>query len=187
MTTPPAGPDQPSHGHEYPPLENSGPPTDAYPPVDYPADGGLPPSGYPGQFGYPPPGYPQAGYQPAGYPPPPPMGMPYPQPPAGYPHAYDPYYPSRPQGTNGKAIASLVTSLAGLALCGVPSFVGVILGVLAMRETRRTGQEGYNLAVAGVVVGAVVTALALIGIVLYVIMIAAVVSDPSSYSSYSTS
>jgi len=74
-------------------------------PLDYPADAaGLPPPIYPPPF----PG--AYGYQP-GY--------------AGYPAyaapGYDPYRPTKPPGTNGKAIAALVTSLAGLMCCGLPS------------------------------------------------------------------
>lgn len=42
--------------------------------------------------------------------------------------------------------------------CGLPSVVGLILGVIAMRETKRTGQDGYGLALAGAVIGGLVTA-----------------------------
>ncbi len=71
-----------------------------------------------------------------------------------------------PPGTNGKAIAALVTSLAGLLCCGLPSIVGLVLGIIAMRETKSTGQDGYGLAVAGVIIGALVVA----GIVLYLLL-----------------
>ena len=47
---------------------------------------------------------------------------------------YDPYRPGKPLGTNGKAIAALVTALAGLVFCGLPSIAGLILGIIAMRE-----------------------------------------------------
>ena len=85
---------------------------------------------------------------------------------AGYPGApghypgtgYDPYRPTKPPGTNGIAIAALVVSLASLVMfCGIPSFVAVILGVIAMREVRRTGQDGFGLALAGTIIGAVPT------------------------------
>ena len=122
-------PEQPFRGVEYPSLENSPrPPTDPYAPVDYPADAGLPPPVYPAPY----PGY-SGGYPYHGDP-------------------YDPYRPAKPPGTNGKAIAALVASLAGL-LCCLPSIAGVILGVMAMRETRRTGQDGYGIALAGVIIG----------------------------------
>src|SRR6185503_15219429 len=131
-------PEQPYRGAEYPPLEQSAPQPDPYAPVDYPTEyPQLPPPVYP-QDG----GYPQGG----GYPPP------YP----GYP-AYDPYRAGKPLGTNGKAIASLVTAIGGLVFCGLPSIAGLILGIIAMRECKRTGQDGYGLALAGTIVGALVT------------------------------
>jgi hypothetical protein len=144
MSTPP---EQPFRGAEFPPLEQSAPQPDPYAPVDYPTGyPPLPPPIYPPGAGYPPPGYPPAypGYQP-----------------------YDPYRPGTPLGTNGKAIASLVTALAGLMFCGLPSIAGLILGIIAMRECRRTGQDGYGLALAGTIVGGVVTAL----FVLYVVFV----------------
>ena len=64
--------------------------------------------------------------------------------------------------------------------CGLPSIVGLILGVIAMRETKRTGQEGYGLALAGVIVGA----LAVVGLLLYVLVIIvrrSPVTGPSYY------
>jgi hypothetical protein len=133
----------PYPGGEYPPLEQSAAQPDPYAPIDYP-------TGYPQ---LPPPVYPQGG----GYPPP------YP----AYPPPYDPYRAGRPLGTNGKAIASLVTALGGLVFCGLPSIAGLILGIIAMRECRRTGQDGYGLALAGTIVGGLVTA----GIVLYFVLI----------------
>jgi hypothetical protein len=190
------GPDEPPRGTEYPPLENSPRPADPYAPLDYPDTGttpaypapgyqqpgyqqpGYPPPGYE-QPGYPPPGYQQPGYQQPGYPPPP-AGYP-PQYPGGYSYGYDPYAAPRPQGTNGKAIAALVTSLVGLLFCGLPSIAGVILGFIAMREVKRTGQDGHGMALAGVIVGA----LAIIGWVLYlvVIFVMVIITEPS----YSTS
>ena len=56
------------------------------------------------------------------------------------------------------AIAALVVSLASVVMfCGIPSFVAVILGVIAMRQVRRTGQDGFGLALAGTIIGAVPT------------------------------
>ena len=133
MTTgDPGRPSQPFGGTEYPSLEDSAPQPDPNPPVDYPRDAGLPPPVYP-------PRYPGA----AGYP-----GYP-----LYYPGGYDPYRPTKPPGTNGTAIAALVTSLAGLLCCGLPSIVGLILGVIGMRETKDTGQDGYAIALIGAIIG----------------------------------
>ena len=142
-------PEQPFRGAEFPPLEQSAPQPDPYAPVDYPT--GYPP--------LPPPIYPQgAGYPPAGY--------------SGY-QTYDPYRPGKPLGTNGKAIAALVTALAGLVFCGLPSIAGLILGIVAMRECRRTGQDGYGLALAGTIVGGLVVAL----FVLYFVFMIAIAAS----------
>lgn len=141
------------------------PPPDPYAPVDYPANyPPLPPPvypapPYPGPAGYP---YPVAGYPPYPYDP------------------YDPYRPAKPPGTNGKAIAALVTALAGLMFCGLPSIAGVVLGIVAMRETRRTGQDGYGLALAGVIVGGIVLLL----VVLYIVFIVVVAANSTSYNNY---
>ena len=146
MTTgDPQQPSQPFGGTEYPSLEDSAPQPDPNPPVDYPTDSGLPPPVYP-------PPYPGA----AGYP-----GYP-----GYYPGGYDPYRPVKPPGTNGKAIAALVTSLVGLFCCGLPSIVGLILGVIGMRETKDTGQDGYGIALIATIVGG----LAVAGWVIYLVL-----------------
>jgi len=163
-------PDQPQPWHQYP-----HPPVDPQAPVNYPA---YPPP-YPPQ---PPPYPPQPPPLPLyGYPPPPhggPLG--YGGPPPGYPAGpYDPYqaYPGSPgQGnpyqTNGLAIASLVTSIAGVVI-GIPlaifcylglliPIVGAVLGAVALTQIRRTNQQGRGLAIAGIAVGSVTAALLLL-------------------------
>lgn len=57
---------------------------------------------------------------------------------------------SRPnRGTNTKAILSLVFSL----LIGLGSIVAIVLGILARRDIRRTGERGDGIALAGIIVG----------------------------------
>jgi hypothetical protein len=136
----PAHEPHPSGGVEYPPPQNPLQPS-PYVPVDYPSGAGLPPLIYP-----PPPGY---------------QGVP------GYYPAYDPYRPSKPPGTNGNAIAALVSAIGGLLCCGVLGIVGLIFGVIAMREIKRTGQDGYGLALAGAIIGGLTLAGTLIVVVLY--------------------
>jgi len=151
--------DEPSHR---PPADAWTPEQPAWsPPWD-------PPPGYPLDY---PPGYTDP-FGPAGYPPP--AGAPYPPPQFGPPAAgygYGPpsspggYYPapdylgdwgpsqptSRP-GTNGLAIASLITSFTGL-LCCLGSIAAIMLGTIALDQIKRTREEGYGLAVAGIVIG----------------------------------
>ncbi|MBB3605800.1 hypothetical protein FHT40_005487 [Mycolicibacterium sp. BK556] len=153
-----------------PPPDGTPKPTDPYAPVDYPANYPTPYPPYPAPSGYPPP---------SAYPPP--TGYPYPNY-AGYTaDPYDPYRPTKPPGTNGKAIAALVTSLAGLLLCGLPSIAGIILGIIAMRETKRTGQDGFGLAVAGLAIGAVVVVGYVLWFVFWVLVAATVPSSPDYY------
>jgi hypothetical protein len=100
-------------------------------------------------------GYP--GYQPSAVPASP-----------GYGYGYQQVPPSRP--TNGLAIASLVTSLVGLTLCGVPGVVGAIMGHVARRQIRERGEDGDGMALAGVLVGWISFALVFLGFVLVIVL-----------------
>ena len=147
-TSDPERPSQPFGDNEYPSLEDSQMRPGQGPPVDYPIDAGLPPPVYPMPY----PGYPD-----------------YPGALVYYPGAYDPYRAMKPPGTNGMAIAALAVSLGSLVLfCGTPSIVAVILGVIAMSQTRRTGQEGFGLALAGTIIGAVPTVFWLLFLLLFI-------------------
>lgn len=152
------------------PAESAPPPL--YPPPSPDDASGYPPPPYPPPVA-PPPGYQQPpGYGAPAYPPPPPSygGPPTYGPPA-YPGGYYPtpdyqggYYPTPdyqggygtgpPQkaGTNALAIASLISSFTGL-LCCIGSIVAIVLGAIAVRQIKRTGQDGFGLAVAGIVIG----------------------------------
>lgn len=142
-----------------------------YPPAYSPQPPPAPP------YGYPPPYPPDA----AGYGGPPGYGNPMPYGGApGYPGPYDPYQLRRHE-TNGLAIGSLVTSIAGVVL-GVPltffcyigvliPIVGVVLGAVALSQIKRTHQRGRGLAIAGITVGAVMGVVLLL---LAVVIMAAV-------------
>lgn len=140
-------------------------------------------------------GDPNAGqYHPPPYSPPP-YGYPPPYqagPPPGYggppqfPTPYDPYRVP-PSETNGLAIGSLVTSIAGVVL-GVPltvfcyvglliPIVGIVLGAVALNQINRTHQPGRGLAIGGIAVGGVTLALL---VVLMVVVIAMALSPLSS-------
>lgn len=153
-SSPPGYPSQP------PPYAPPSP-ADPLAPLDYPSNAGFPPPVFPPPGpGYPPPGYlPTPGYQGYGY----------------QADPYNPYGQQRPMGTNGMAIASLACSVAGL-ICCLPAVVGLILGFMGMRETRRTGQDGYGLALAGAIIGGLITA----GTVLYVLVLIVVAATSST-------
>nr|WP_225443727.1 DUF4190 domain-containing protein [Lolliginicoccus lacisalsi] len=73
------------------------------------------------------------------------------------------------QRTNGLAIASLIVSIASLLCCGLFGFIGIILGVMARKQIRQTGENGDGLAIAGIAVGAAVTVLLVLFVILSVI------------------
>ncbi|MFF8937019.1 DUF4190 domain-containing protein [Streptomyces paradoxus] len=80
---------------------------------------------------------------------PPPSGSPYGPPSADRPQAHGPYGPAgRPYGTpvsvNALAVAALVLGV----LCFLPA-AGLVLGLIALWQIRRSGQSGRGLAIAG--------------------------------------
>jgi hypothetical protein len=119
---------------------------------------------------------PPAGYgQPPAYAAPPAYGQPAYGPPPGYGHpGYGPppgYPPVYGRPTNTMAILSLV-----LAFVFAPA--GLILGIIARKQIRQTGEDGDGLALAGIIVGGVVTAL-------FVLMFVFLILAFSAASSYS--
>lgn len=122
--------------------------------MSHPSPGGWPDPYSPGrpETGAPPPMYPQAAYGPPGY---------------GYPSYPMPI--GRP--TNGLAIAALVCSLSGI-LVGISAPLGAILGHVALRQIRERGEEGHGMALAGIIVGWVITGFYVIGCAFYLVMFA---------------
>lgn len=147
-----------------------------------PPDGGDHPGEQPpgqpghGRPGYGPPGYGQPGYGPPPYAPGPygqgqyaqpvygqqPYGQaPYAQPPYGHPYG-------RP--TNSLAILSLV-----LAFVFAPA--GLVTGIIARRQIRRTQEDGAGLALAGIIVGGIATAFFVLLIVVWLIAVISLTND----------
>ena len=81
------------------------------------------------------------------------------------------------QGTNGLAVASFVLSL--VTLCGIGSLLGVIFGHISLGQIKRKPQGGRGLAIAGLVLGY----LGLAAAVLIVVLLIAASSDTSSTGS----
>jgi peptidyl-prolyl cis-trans isomerase B (cyclophilin B) len=96
--------------------------------------------------------------------PPPPYG-PYPTPPPGPYAGYYGYsqYP-QPQATSGLAIASLVCAFLFPPL-------GIIFGHISLWQIRRTGEEGRGMAIAGLVIGYLITVATIVVMVLSVLLI----------------
>src|SRR3954466_1586377 len=111
-----------------------------------------------GPPGYGPPGYGPPGYGPPGYPPPG-YGAP------GYP-------PQWRRPTNTLAILALVLSF-------VFAPAGLVLGLMARKQIRRTGEEGEGLALAGIIVGSIFTALFLLMLLGWIIAFASLAGSSS--------
>lgn len=94
--------------------------------------------------------------------PPPGPAAPYPEYPdyAGYPYPPYPYppHPPAPRPTNTLAIASLVCAFLFAPL-------GILFGHLSLSQIRRSGEDGRGLAIAGLVIGYVVTIAAIVMLV----------------------
>lgn len=154
----PTYPAYPASGYPAaPPAYPTAPPPYPTAPPTYPQYGqGYPsyPQVQPGA--YPPPGYPVAGGYP-GYPPP------------GYadPYGYGAY--GQTGGTNGLAIASLITSIAAIVTCYlgiILGIVGVILGVIALNQLKTRQQDGKGIAIAGIILGAAIPVLWIVVLIL---------------------
>lgn len=150
MTTPSA-PDDPGKPYRDEPTVAPGAGYQPYDPTPY----GPPPAQQP---------YGQQPYQP-------PYGQAYGQQPYGQPYGY-----AQPRGTNGLAIASLVTSLVWV--CGLSSIAAVVLGHVARGQIKRTGEQGAGLALAGLIIGYLGIAL-VVGYVVVVLVVAA--TDPGAF------
>jgi hypothetical protein len=93
------------------------------------------------------------------------------QPPYGQ-TPYGPGYGAAPYGrpTNSLAILSLV-----LAFVFAPA--GLITGIIARRQIRRTHEDGDGLALAGMIVGGIVTAFFVLLILFWILAFAAVTNE----------
>ena len=114
-----------------------------------------------------PPGPPDPGVPP---PPPPPQSQP------DQPYGVGP----GPGRTNVLAVVSLVLSI--LSFCALPvigAIGGIVTGYMAKRQIRETGEDGAGMATAGIVIGWIHIALAVLtGVVAIVALIAALAISP---------
>lgn len=164
MTDPYGQPQPPQDPFATPPPTNpyaqTPPPVPPMPPVP-PSPPGPPAPPVPPSYGQPP-----SSGGPYGAPqPPPPYGAPqsappYGQQPAGpYGQAYG-YATAPPQ--NSMALVAMI-----LAIVGIPSFItapiGAILGHVAMKQIKESGESGEGMAKAGIIIGWIATGLWVLG------------------------
>jgi len=81
-------------------------------------------------------------------------------------YLYPPYaYPPSPPPTNAMAIASLVCAFLFAPL-------GIVFGHLSLSQIRRSGEDGRGLAIAGLVIGYVVTIATVVAVVAGTLLVA---------------
>jgi hypothetical protein len=85
-----------------------------------------------------------------------------------------PYPVARP--TNGMALAAMIVSLAGIITC-ISFPIGAVLGHVALKQVRETGQEGEAFAKTGIIVGWIGTGLGLLGCIGYIVFFAALATS----------
>ncbi len=84
----------------------------------------------------------------------------------------------------GVAPKTNTLSIIALIAAFVIPLAGIIVGHIALGQIKRTGEGGHGLALWGTILGYVFTALYIIFIIVYVVIIAAVVGSSHSYSTY---
>jgi hypothetical protein len=111
------------------------------------------------------------------------------------PYGYQAPYASPYQSPYGVApmepLAIASISVAGgaallsffLTFLGVGAVVGAILGLVALSRIKRTGHRGRGLAIAGVIVGFAVTAIALLIMIVVAVLFAVAVNSSPGFSS----
>jgi len=119
----------------------------------------------------------------------PPQPNPYAQP-AVQPNPYaqpnpNPYAQPVPYGAAGYAYAPRTNTLAivGFVLSFVVSLAGIICSHIALSQIKRTGEGGHGLALAGVIIGYVLTGFWVLYIVFIIIVV--LYSSSQGYSNYS--
>ncbi len=99
---------------------------------------------------------------------PPPYGGP--PPPYGYPAQQSSYGYPPPRQTNTLAVAALVCAFVFAPL-------GIVFGHVSLSQIKKSGEEGRGLAIAGLVIGYLVTILTVLVVVVTVVFLAAVGRD----------
>ncbi|MDD9153350.1 MULTISPECIES: DUF4190 domain-containing protein [Plantibacter] len=102
---------------------------------------------------------------------------PYGQPAAPYGQPQAPYGYAQPTGpkTNVMAIISLIAPFVGFGV------VGLVLGIIALGQIKRTGEQGRGLALAGTIVSGVSVLAGIVVIIFYILIFAGVMGAASSY------
>jgi hypothetical protein len=88
--------------------------------------------------------------------------------PGGRPHA-----PPAPPKTNSMAIASLLCGVGQVMFWPLITLPAIVLGHVARRQIRQTGEEGSGLALAGLILGYIGAGVVLLGVLALVVVLVA--------------
>jgi uncharacterized membrane protein len=89
-------------------------------------------------------------------------------------HLGQPAWPSAPARTNTLAIASLTCGVGQLFVGPVTTVPAIVLGHMARREIRRTGERGTGMATVGLVLGWTGFALVVLACLVIVLIVSAI-------------
>lgn len=73
--------------------------------------------------------------------------------------------------TNSNAVLALVLGIVSLLVCQIVGPAAVIVGQRARREIARTGEQGDGMALAGVITGAIASAMLALGILALIVIV----------------
>jgi hypothetical protein len=113
---------------------------------------------------------PSGPYPQAGWPPPPRYDQPgqYGQPVSPqFRRDYAPQVPV-PRRTNSLAIASLACGIGSFVVWPLTSIPAMVLGIMSLKRIRETGEDGHDMAVIGIVLGAICTVLFMLGVAAFI-------------------
>lgn len=87
--------------------------------------------------------------------------------------------------TNVLAIVSLIASIAGIVIAwGIGSIVGIICGHISLNQIKKTGEEGRGMAVAGLIVGYIGLALAILSVIIIAIIFGTIAASGGFTTDY---
>ena len=86
------------------------------------------------------------------------------------------YYPGQvaPRRTNQLAIAALVCAIGQVFFWFLTGIAAIVLGHMARRQIRETGEEGDGMALAALILGYIGVAVSVIGIAIFIVAFVAI-------------
>lgn len=85
-----------------------------------------------------------------------------------------PYYPQQ-FPMSGLSVASLILAIAGVIfswyILAIPSILGLIFGILALKQVKRGGYRGYGLAIAGIIISIIILVIYIIAFIMAMVLL----------------